>query len=205
MPPKVQNIHVCTNGVCRRDGSRATLVELEELASIVDGRGRVVEYNCFGLCGRGPNVNIEYADGRTEMRSGVKTLEQSLAVIEQAYGVRPQASDAAAARLLEHRRVSQWEEQLAKAQGIIEVLDVSSSAKRASADGQRQYDAALAHVDQVLAEVAAGSHPRRLAEAIRRQVLAARSGRPPSPEVEDVQADDPDTWPEGDAPPPRAA
>ena len=50
-------LHVCTNGPCRRDGAHATLVELEELARHVSLG--VERYNCFGLCGRGPNVSID--------------------------------------------------------------------------------------------------------------------------------------------------
>ena len=80
---------------------------------------------------------------------------------------------------------------------IVDVLDVASAAQRASADAQRRYDTALSRVDQVISEtVDVDAHPRRLAEAIRRQVLAARSGRSPSPDVEDVCADDPRTWPD---------
>ena len=36
---------------------------------------------------------------------------------------------------------------------------------------------------------------RPRADAVRRQVVAARAGRPPSPDVEDVYVDEPDTWP----------
>ena len=83
----------------------------------------------------------------------------------------------------------------AKAQETIDVLDVSSLEARASDACQRRYDDALARVDSVLREAPSDVHPRRLAEAIRRQAVAARACRPISPEVEDVVVDDPSTWP----------
>ena len=186
-------LHVCTNGPCRRDGAHATLVELEELARHVSLG--VERYNCFGLCGRGPNVSIDYADGREAMHHGVRSTRQSLDIIERAAGARPEVDDALATRISELRRASGLEQQLAEAQELVDVLDCKPPAQRASAGCQRQYDEALARVDAVLREVSDGQSLRRLADAVRRQVVAARAGRPPSPEVEDVYVDDPDTWP----------
>jgi hypothetical protein len=198
--PMACKVHVCTNGSCRQLGAHATLVELEELASLVEPTGvcTVAQYNCFGLCGRGPNVSIDWEDGRTEMTSGVRTTDQSLNVIRKATGVQPKPSGSLITRLQELRRVSNWEQMLGKAQEIVDVLDVSSMERRASAPLQLKYDDALAQVDHVLREAPADAHPRRLAEAVRRQVIAARACRPPSPEVEDIFVDDPETWPDDD-------
>ena len=186
-------LHVCTNGPCRRDGAHATLVELEELARHVSLG--VERYNCFGLCGRGPNVSIDYADGREAMHHGVRSTRQSLDIIERAAGVRPEVDDALASRLSELRSASGLEQQLAEVQELVDVLDCKPPAQRASAECQRQYDGALARVDAVLREASDGHPLRRLADAVRRQVVAARAGRPPSPEVEDVYVDEPETWP----------
>ena len=60
---------------------------MEELARHVSLG--VERYNCFGLCGRGPNVSIDYADGREAMHHGVRSTPQSLDIIERAAGVRP--------------------------------------------------------------------------------------------------------------------
>ena len=187
-------LHVCTNGPCRRDGAHATLVELEELARHVSLG--VERYNCFGLCGRGPNVSIDWADGREAMHHGVRTTRQSLDIIERAAGARPEVDDALATRLSELRKASGLEQQLAEVQELVDVLDCKPPAQRAAAGCQRQYDEARARVDAVLREVPA-SHGqlRRLADAVRRQVVAARAGRPPSPDVEDVYVDEPETWP----------
>ena len=141
-------------------------------------------------------MSIDWSDGKEEMHSGVRTLEQSIKLIDRATGVRPEASGALVTRLQALRRVSAWEQALAEAQTIVDVLDVSSLSVRASADCQRRYDRALAFVDKVLGEAPTDAHPRRLAEAVRRQVVAARGGRPVSPEVEDVLVDEPDTWPD---------
>lgn len=190
-------VHVCTSGACRSDGAHATLVELEELARLVGDAGglRVAQYNCFGLCGRGPNVSIDWDDGATEMFMGMCTVEHSLDVIHKASAARPKATEPLMARLQELRRVSRLEQDLAKAQETIDVLDVSSVEARASDACQRRYDDALARVDSVLREAPADVHPHRLAEAVRRQAVAARACRPVSPEVEDVVVDDPSTWP----------
>lgn len=193
---RTSKVQVCTNGACRNDGAHATLVELEELVKLVDGAGcRLEQYNCFGLCGRGPNVSIDWNDGSTQMFSGARSTEQSLDIIHKASGVRPDASPALLARLQDLRRVSKLEQALAKAQEIVDVLDVSSVERRASEACQRKYDSALARVDAVLSETPADAHLRRLAEAVRRQVIAARACRPVSPEVEEVEVDDPSTWP----------
>ena len=169
--------------------------------TLVEGAGgcSLAEYNCFGLCGRGPNVSIEWDDGRTEMFTGSRTTEQSLDIVHKASGVRPAATGPLLARLQELRRVSKLEQQLAKAQEILDVLDVSSVERRASDACQRRYDGALALADSVLSDAPADAHPRRLAIAVRRQVVAARACRPISPEVEEVVVDDPSTWP-GDGP-----
>ena len=189
-------LHVCTNGPCRRDGARAALVELEELAGVVDRDLNVVTYSCFGRCGRGPNVSIVWEGGGQELVSGVRSTELSLALVERATGTRPRCGPELRSRLQQLRRVSALEHELAEAQAEVDVLDVSTRAQRATAEAQLRYDAALVRVARVLAEAPAKAHPRRLAEAVHRQVLAARELRPVSPEVEDVEVDDPDTWPE---------
>ena len=189
----------CTSGSCRNLGSHATLVELEQLVNLVDtAQLSVADFNCFGLCGRGPNVSIDWDDGSTEMVTGVRTTAQSLDVIHKASGLRPAATAPLLARLEGLRHVSRMEQQLAKAQEIVDVLDVSSVERRASEASQSKYASALALVDAVLSEAAAtdNAHPRPLAAAVRRQVIASRACRPISPEVEDVVVDDPDTWPE---------
>ena len=129
------------------------------------------------------------------MHHGVRSTRQSLDIIERATGARPEVDDAHATRLSELRQTARLEQQLAEVQELVDVLDCKPPAQRASAGCQRQYDEALARVDAVLREVSDGQSLRRLADAVRRQVVAARAGRPPSPDVEDVYVDDPDTWP----------
>ena len=195
--PRTCKLHVCTSGACRGQGAHTTLVELEELVKLGDAALCSVEqYNCFGLCGRGPNVSIDWDDGSSEMVSGARTTNQSLDIIHKACGVRPAAGEPLLARLRELRHVSRLEQELAKAQEVVDVLDVSSMATRASDACQRKYDNALARVDAVLNDAPLDAHPRRLAEAVRRQVVAAKACRPASPEVEDVEVDDRDTWPD---------
>ena len=196
-PERASTITVCTNGPCRGNGAQATLKELEELASLVEPAGscNVVQYKCFGHCGRGPNVSIGREGGHQEMVHRVCSTDMSLGIIHRASGVRLKPDPPLAARLQYIRRVAGLEQELMEVQADMDVLDVSPLAQRSSADGQKRYDNSLARVDRVLQESPANAHPRRLAEAVRRQVVAARAGRPASPEVEDILADDPDTWP----------
>lgn len=206
MDDTVAVVHVCTNGACRRNGARATLAELEELANVSCPAGRctIAEYNCFGLCGRGPNVSIDWSDGRKEMNCGVRSTDQSIALLQRATGVQLATSRVPVAKLKAIRRVSGWEQALADIQSLVDVLDVKPQSQRASAACQSEYDSALARIDTMLTEVQpaepAQKHLKPLAEAIRRQVVAARAGRSPSPEVEEVDAEDPDTWPPEDGP-----
>jgi NADH:ubiquinone oxidoreductase subunit E len=112
-------ISVCTSGSCCRDGARATLVELEELASIVGSGCTVDQYNCFGHCGRGPNVAIDWSDGSEEMVCGVSSSEQALELIERATGQKPTHAHLPA-RLRDLRRIALLEQKLVDVQTIVE-------------------------------------------------------------------------------------
>ena len=184
------SISVCTSGACWQDGAQATLIELEELASMTGGMCKVHEYSCFGRCGHGPNASIDWSDGTEQMCTGLRSLEKSVATIKRATGSRQEVGDPALlARLTELRRVSNLEQQLMSVQSVVDVLDCMPSSK-GSASSIAKLDAALAKVDGVIA-AAGDAHPKLLAQAVRRQVLAARDGRPLSPATADVCADDP--------------
>ena len=182
-------ISVCTSGACWQDGAQATLIELEELASVAGGTCKVHEYSCFGRCGRGPNASIDWSDGTEQMCSGLRTLEKSVATIKRATGRRQVGDTALLTRLTELRRVSNLEQELMSVQSDLDVLDCMPSSK-SSASGIAKLNAALAKVDGVIA-AAGDAHPKLLAQAVRRQVLASRDGRPVSPGTADVCADDP--------------
>ena len=124
----------------------------------------------------------------------MRTTEQMIDIVHRATGARLDVRDELATKLQGLRRVSEWEQALNDAQTILDVMDVSSPTMRASAACRIRYDEALALVDGVLSEAPTEAHPRRLAEAVRRQVVAARAVRPVSPEVEDVRVDEPSTW-----------
>ena len=154
------------------------------------GMCKVHEYSCFGRCGHGPNASIDWSDGTEQMCTGLRSLEKSVATIKRATGSRQEVGDPALlARLTELRRVSNLEQQLMSVQSVVDVLDCMPSSK-GSASSIAKLDAALAKVDGVIA-AAGDAHPKLLAQAVRRQVLAARDGRPLSPATADVCADDP--------------
>ena len=43
-------IHICQSGSCRRQGSEAVLLEIEELVSAVDNKCKVEASGCLGMC-----------------------------------------------------------------------------------------------------------------------------------------------------------
>ena len=144
------------------------------------------------VCHLNPLPLLHGRINRCILAATVDDPEQALDIIERATLMRPEAN--VMARLQELRRMCAWEEVLATAQTLVDVLDVRPLAHRASIECQQKYDTTLARVDEVLREAPPDAHPRRLAEAVRRQVVAARAGRPPSPEVADVLVDDPSSW-----------
>lgn len=89
-------VYVCQSGTCRSKGSDAALLEIEELATLVDPE--IVEYGCeveatgcLGYCSRGPAVAVVNPRIRRRERIylGVNSLEKSAAVVEGATGARP--------------------------------------------------------------------------------------------------------------------
>ena len=51
-------IFVCQAGSCRRGGSEAVLLEIEELANAVDEDCQVKPSGCLGLCSNAPAVLV---------------------------------------------------------------------------------------------------------------------------------------------------
>mmetsp|Transcript_50804 Transcript_50804/g.75292 ORF Transcript_50804/g.75292 Transcript_50804/m.75292 type:complete len:139 (-) Transcript_50804:1018-1434(-) len=111
MPPS-STIHVCQSSTCRGKGSEAVLVEIEELASLIDNNlnCNVEPTGCLGYCSRGPAVAVvtptnEHANrsngsksrtGRKTQRTSntgihvnINTFEKSAEVVKQATGVNP--------------------------------------------------------------------------------------------------------------------
>ena len=85
-------IHVCQSGTCRRKGSDATLVEIEELADLV-GDCDVGTTGCLGYCRRGPAVEVVSHNLKRRYHVRVTTLEKSAAVVEAATGRAPPLAD----------------------------------------------------------------------------------------------------------------
>lgn len=51
-------VHVCQSSSCRRQGSEAVLLEIEELASAVDKTCQVKASGCLGLCNQAPAAMV---------------------------------------------------------------------------------------------------------------------------------------------------
>ena len=85
-------IYVCQSGTCQSKGSAATLVEIEELAKLVDTECQVQRSSCLGLCRQGPAVEVIQTKSSsrriTKRRYHVKinTIQKSASVIEDATG-----------------------------------------------------------------------------------------------------------------------
>ena len=91
-------IYVCQSGTCRRKGSDATLVEIEELGHLVGGC-TVEKTGCLGYCSQGPAVAIipkinkrSKQQPRTKYHVKVNTIQKSAAVIKDATGRDPPTS-----------------------------------------------------------------------------------------------------------------
>ena len=186
---KYATIHVCMSGSCWDDGSKSTLVELEELASVVGGC-TIMEASCYGHCGHGPNALIERDNGREKMCNGLRSVENNVGAIKLATGRQPTLDKALHARLKLLRRVSGLEKKLMDAQMVLEVLECSP-AQLGTPAARKKLDKALALVDGVIQE-AGDAHPQLIARTVRRQVVALREGRPASPSSADITADDPE-------------
>ena len=83
-------VFVCQAGACRRKGSEAVLLEIEELANAVDGHCSVQGSGCLGYCARAPNA-IVMKDGRrsSQMHTQIDSLEKSIELVTSATGVKP--------------------------------------------------------------------------------------------------------------------
>lgn len=84
--PRTCKVHVCTGRSCVQDGAHATLLELEELAEVanIGGCCTIAQFDCFGLCGRGPNVSIDWDDGSEEMETAVRDSRRMLNIVRRA-------------------------------------------------------------------------------------------------------------------------
>eukprot|EP00966_Prymnesium_polylepis_P271079 6262511-Prymnesium_polylepis.1 len=182
-------MHVCQSGSCSKRGARSTLVELEELASVVGGV-TVEEAPCFGRCNHGPNVAIERPDGSEMMCSGLKTVQDNIGAIKRATGRTVDTDRRLLARLQAMRKVSEFETVLADVQAELDTLECSPSTL-GSRSNRAKLDKLLELVDGVMARCGE-AHPHVLARTVRRKVAALREGRPVSPLTADALDEDPE-------------
>ena len=74
-------IYVCQVGTCRRNGSEAVLLEIEEL--VTDENCKVEGSGCLGLCNRAPNA-VVLKEGRREEKAFTRlnSLEKTIEVVK---------------------------------------------------------------------------------------------------------------------------
>ena len=89
-------ILVCQAGSCQRSGSETTLLEMEELVSIIDIEDcHVIKSGCLGLCNSAPGVAIikRSFDSSTyndeQFFTEVNCLDKSVEVVTAATGTKP--------------------------------------------------------------------------------------------------------------------
>lgn len=84
-------ILVCRGSSCRSAGSKAVLLEIEELARGL-GECRVGEIGCLGACGKAPNAVI-VEEGRKrkceQLFNRIRNVNVSAAVVQKALGKKP--------------------------------------------------------------------------------------------------------------------
>ncbi|GMH75566.1 hypothetical protein TrST_g7627 [Triparma strigata] len=143
------SVHVCQAGSCRRNGSEAVLLEIEELTNALDGECKVKGSGCLGLCSRGPAA-VSVTEGR-EQRSHVNldSLEASANVVETATGTKPRLDDPGLLTRLSGVRAMRMREQAISQYrwngALNSILDeVQDKAKRGKSSGD---------LERLLAEV----------------------------------------------------
>lgn len=78
-------ILVCQAGACRRAGSEAVLLEIEELASSVGGHAVVQPSGCLGNCSQAPNAVVTNGNGE-KMFARLCQLSDSAQLVAHACG-----------------------------------------------------------------------------------------------------------------------
>ena len=92
---KNNRILVCQASSCRRNGSEAVLLEIEELVSAVDNKCFVESSGCLGLCNEAPSAVVVKEDnnnnwfGVDEYFTSIDTLDKSVEVVTYATGKTP--------------------------------------------------------------------------------------------------------------------
>eukprot|EP00746_Dinoflagellata_sp_MGD_P128980 gnl/MRDRNA2_/MRDRNA2_63255_c0_seq1.p1 gnl/MRDRNA2_/MRDRNA2_63255_c0~~gnl/MRDRNA2_/MRDRNA2_63255_c0_seq1.p1 ORF type:complete len:473 (+),score=86.36 gnl/MRDRNA2_/MRDRNA2_63255_c0_seq1:102-1520(+) len=102
-------IRVCQGGSCRRAGSKAVLLEIEELAKAL-GDCEVRPSRCVKACRKAPNAIV--VRGHEKLKcTRIKDLQKSAAMVQQATGRAPKLDDPALVRRLAGARELRIEEQ----------------------------------------------------------------------------------------------
>ena len=84
-------VHVCQAGSCRRAGSEAVLLEIEELAK--DLPCAVHPSGCVGACSQAPNAIVVKRGSDETLHTHIDDVEKSAAVVLQATGQAPSLDD----------------------------------------------------------------------------------------------------------------
>mmetsp|Transcript_17058 Transcript_17058/g.34170 ORF Transcript_17058/g.34170 Transcript_17058/m.34170 type:complete len:482 (+) Transcript_17058:45-1490(+) len=90
----MSEIHVCQAGSCRRKGSEAVFLEIEELAdALQEAECSVERSGCLGLCSRGPAAVVVTSSSREIIHTRINTLLDSANVVESTTGELPNVDD----------------------------------------------------------------------------------------------------------------
>jgi len=121
-PPEIL---VCQAGSCRRAGSEAVLLEIEELASSV-GAAVVQASGCVGNCSNAPNALV--VDHRGEnMFAELCNIEKSAKVIAYACGRAPNLDDVGTPHFLACSATCHWGDRQRSHKGAILSSDSDAS------------------------------------------------------------------------------
>ena len=99
----ITKVYVCQAGSCRRAGSEAVLLEIEEL--IQGTKGVCVEASgCLGLCSQAPNA-MTVTDTSELMFTELRDLSSTVALVERVNGSIPRIDSTKMTRLEKARRL----------------------------------------------------------------------------------------------------
>eukprot|EP00966_Prymnesium_polylepis_P326418 7382335-Prymnesium_polylepis.1 len=203
-------ILVCQAGSCRRAGSEAVLLEIEELAKGL--RCSVRSSGCLGACGAAPNAVVVRKRGRDELRTRLDDVEKCSAVVRAATGRTPSLDDPALRqRLTAARRLRVRQQALGEGKWNVAMAGMAEQIAAAASGDDRlelqfelaklcvsaaQWEQALEHLAAV--ELKVGRHPQltlerskalgKLGRAAELEALLANLGRASSTTVSAVKS-----------------
>eukprot|EP00315_Gephyrocapsa_oceanica_P048955 CAMPEP_0185534170 /NCGR_PEP_ID=MMETSP1366-20130426/108813_1 /TAXON_ID=38817 /ORGANISM="Gephyrocapsa oceanica, Strain RCC1303" /LENGTH=703 /DNA_ID=CAMNT_0028145895 /DNA_START=48 /DNA_END=2156 /DNA_ORIENTATION=+ len=169
--PEVE-IQVCQAGACRRAGSEAVLLEIEELGAGLRCLSVSAADGCFGACDEAPNA-IVVRRGTEVLQSRLDKVEKTAALVAAATGATPNLDDPALRQRLKEARQVRARQQAREEKRWNAAMQGLAEQVAASADESKRLDLLLE-----LAELEEAAGQWEAALEHRRELQAASPDQP---------------------------